>query len=168
MKKAIILSLSVLLITSTGIFAQTNPLDNFINEHASEKGFQFLELKTNMIPEPEADESKGDRTIYLKMISFREDESKNYQATDLYNDFFKKFDKDAYVGLVDIKSSGEHVEILVKKENQMVSEFIIAIREETETTLIAASGNFDLKNLANLSEFQHCRGLHVLKKLCEE
>lgn len=168
MKKVIILAFSVLIIASTGIFAQTNPLDNFINQYSGTKGFQFLEMKTNMLPGDETDETIGDRTLHLKMVSFKEVETSQYQSKDLYNDFFKKFDKDNYVGLVDIKSSGEHVEILVKKENQMVSEFIIAIREETETTLIAASGNFDLKNLAKLSEFQNCRGLHVLEKLCEE
>ncbi|MEZ5083722.1 MAG: DUF4252 domain-containing protein [Bacteroidales bacterium] len=168
MKKLIILTISFLLFSAAAIFAQANPLDNFIEQYSGEKGFQYLELKTNMIPGDENNESAEERMIFLKMVLFNENGSTKYTATDIHSDFLKKFDKESYVGLVDIKSSGDQVELLVKKENQMVTEFVICICEEQETTLIAASGNFDLKNLAKLSKFKDCKGLHILEKLCEE
>jgi hypothetical protein len=45
---------------------------------------------------------------------------------------------------------------------------MIVIQENKETTILAASGSFDLKDVAKFSEMKNCRGLETLEKFCEE
>ena len=169
MKKVLILVSAVMFMFCISIFAQQNPLDGFLAKYSGKEGVKFLELKTNMVgSEKSENEQYSNKVIDLKMISIKGSGPKGNEAKNLYNEFFQEFNKDNYIGLVEVKSSGDNVEILVKKENNRISEFIIAVKEEVETTLIAASGNFDLKDLAKISEFQNCKGLQVLEKLCEE
>ncbi|MCF8368395.1 MAG: DUF4252 domain-containing protein [Bacteroidales bacterium] len=167
MKKIIIIGVVLAVFIQTGI-TQNNPLDQFMTKYASDKNYKFLELKTNMIGHSKEDNTSVNKVLRLKMITQKESGLKGNDAVNFYDEFFKTFNKKEYVGLVEVKSSGDNIEILVKNKDNFVSEFIIAINEESETTIIAASGNFDLKDLAKLSEFQNCKGLQVLDKLCEE
>jgi len=57
---------------------------------------------------------------------------------------------------------------MVKKNGDILSEVIIMVQEDDETTLIAASGNFDLKDLAKFGNMDKCKGLKVLSELCED
>ena len=106
--------------------------------------------------------------VYLRMLTFKESENVNKEASNVYNEFLKVFDKDVYKGLIDVNSSGEKVDMMVKKEDGKVSEIIIVIFDKTETMLVSASGNFDLKKLANFKQIENCKRLGSLKQLCED
>lgn len=73
-----------------------------------------------------------------------------------------------YKGLVEVKSSGENINMMVKKEGDQLSEIVIIVQEKDETTFMVATGNFDLKDIAKLSELKNCKGLQTLEKLCED
>ncbi len=147
---------------------QTNPLDDMIKMYDGQEGFYFLDLKTNLMGSKDEGTKSYDKVVNLKMISFDETENGAYKSSNLYHQFFSKVDKTQYRGLVDIKSSGDNVEMMIKKDGERVEQVIIALQEETSMTIIAASGNFDLKDLAHFKDIRQCHGMQLLQELCEE
>jgi len=140
-----------------------------MKKYAEKPGFYYLDLKTNMVFSQDLENSKNEKKeVNIKMLVFEETQEINLQAADLYQSFIKRLDQSDYVGLMEVKNADENVEIMVKKEEGFVSEFIITLHEDHEATIIAATGNFDLKDLAKLKDFQNCKGLQVLGKICEE
>lgn len=151
------------------LLAQTNPLDGFLEKYSGEKGFYYLDLNTNMFSKSCEDEAQDfEKKVNIKMLSYDETLGKGKQASDMYNVFINQFRNDDYIGLVEVRHSGENVEILVKKENKMVTEFILAMQEKESVTLVAATGNFDLKDLTKLKSLQNCKGMNILHQMCDE
>ena len=160
--------LSLLLIPLLAL-TQTNPLDNLIRKYAHQDGIYFLDLTTNMFnPTADSTSSSSQREINLKVLSVQNNANTNFALTDIYNEMMGTIDKSAYKGLIEIKKSGQNVEFLVRKDGNMVKNLIIAVKEEKEITLIAASGNFDLKDLAKFKQIEKCKGLQILGQLSEE
>lgn len=150
------------------LMAQGNPLDKLMDRYAGMKGVMFLDLKTNMVPVKDSAASGENHVIRVKMLSVNPKLNSAVEPAAMYDEFFKQIDRKGYKGLVEVKSSGDNVEMMVKEEGGKISELIIAVKEHDETTLIAASGDFDLKELARLSQLKNCKGLQVLNSLCEE
>ena len=161
----------LLVIGIPGILAaQSNPLDSYIEKYEGQDGFFFLKLETNLAGiEGEGNkDSEFDKIINLRMLSFEEGKSTKYDASEIYKNFIGEMGKDEYTGIMEVKSSGDNVEMMVKKNGDMLSEVILTVREEDETTIIAASGNFDLKDLAKFNNIKKCKGLEIFGKLCED
>lgn len=168
MKTYILLIIAGLLIPAF-LQAQSNPLDSFHKKYIGQEGFYYVDLKTNMVVGCDSVvRGEKNKEVNVKILSFKESEQSGLSSKSLYDSFVKDIDRDSYIGLIDVKSSDENVEVMVKKENKVVQEFVIIVREENELSLIAASGNFDLKDLARLKNFQNCKGLNLIEKICEE
>jgi len=168
--KKIILLLSVVMLPGL-IFSQSNPLDEMIAKYKDKEGFYYLELKTDMFNKHKDEENKVSqqkRVINILMLSYEEGQNTSYKAKTIYKEFSREIDKDNYIGLIEVKSSGDNVEILVKEIKDIITEVIILIKEEKEAAMIAITGNFDLKDLAKFSELKKCKGLEILGKICEE
>jgi len=172
MNNLIKLFIVLLVIAIPGFLAaQSNPLDSYINKYAGQDGFYYLNLETNMFNAFNVEDSKDsdfNHIINLRMLSYEEGKSTKYDASKIYQDFTAVISKDDYRGIMEVKSNGENVEMMVKKNGDMLSEVIIMVQEDDETTLIAASGNFDLKDLAKFGNMDKCKGLKVLSELCED
>jgi hypothetical protein len=166
MKTNISIIIAMFFILPIMLQAQDHPLDALMDNYKGQPGVYFMDMTTNMFLDTL--EGKTAKTLQLKMISFEEGSGTSLKAKDLYDSFFDRIDREDYIGLVEIKSTDEHMEVMVKKEPEGVSEFIIAVIEEKETTFIGATGNFDLKDLASLKALQNCRGLKVMEQLCED
>jgi hypothetical protein len=160
------LVLIVIIIPAYGV-AQNNALDEYIKTFQGTPGFYFLDVKTNMFNLDEG-ESKNNKMIDLQVVSFEKTENAKFNPKKVYKEFNKSLDKDLYRGLVEVKSSGENVHMLVKKEGDLISEIIFMIEEENETTFLMASGTFDLEDITKLGEIKDCKGFQTLGKLCEE
>ncbi len=104
----------------------------------------------------------------MKMLSYRTGSSSGFTSTDIYNQFTSGIDITSYVGLVEVKNSGEKVEMMVKKEGSKINEIILMVQEKDEATIISASGSFDMKDISKLSEIKNCHAFEMLKNLCEE
>ena len=153
------------------LLAQVNPLDSYIDKYEGAPGFYYMDMKTNMLDFKDKDEEStksSTNIINFKIVSFEKNENSKFDPTMIYKDFNKTLNKDVYKGLVEVKSSGENVNMVVRKEGDQLSEIIIIVQEEDETTLMVATGNFDLKDIAKLSELKNCKGLQTLEKLCED
>lgn len=151
--------------------AQTNPLKSLYDKYQGKEGYYFLELNTNMLNiAKESDREKGNfgNMVNLLIVSCEGETAGKGMPEALYKEFHQNFNPDEYKGLVEVKSKGENVEFLVKQESDGLSGVIILVKEKDETTLISASGNFDLKDLARFSGMEQCKGLEVLGKMCEE
>jgi len=172
MKHSVKISFITLIIAIPGILlAQDNPLDRYIEKYDGDPGFYYMDLKTNMFNFN--DEDKGSQTtqnkiIDFKIVSFEKKDNSKFDPAKIYNDFTKTLNKDIYKGLVEVKSSGENVNMVVKKQGNQIAEIIITVQEKDETTLMVATGNFDLKDVAKLSDVKNCKGLQTLEKLCED
>jgi hypothetical protein len=165
----------IILLLITGLFpallsAQSNALDGLLSKYADQPGFYFLELKTNMFSSEQ--ETNGSPTpgklITVKILSYEEGSSNQSNATDVYEQLRSEIDVNTYKGLIEVKSSGDKIDMMVKKDGVKLSEIVIIVRESTETTVIAASGSLDLKDIAKFSEMKNCHSLETLKKLCED
>ncbi len=171
MKNSVKINMLVFIITIPAIlFAQVNPLDSYISQYDGTPGFYYMDMKTNMFNFDKKGESqiKSDNVIDFKIISFEKTDNSTFDPGKIYNDFSKNLSKDVYKGLVEVKSSGENVNMLVKKTGDQITEIIVTVQEKDEITIIVASGSFDLKDIAKLSELKNCKGLQTLEKLCED
>ena len=172
MKNSIKISFLAFILVIPGILlAQVNPLDCYIEKYEGDPGFYYMDLKTNMFnlnDEEKGTQSTQNKIIDFKIVSFEKNENSKFDPTKIYNDFNKTINKDVYKGLVEVKSSGENINMMVKKEGDQLSEIVIIVQEKDETTLMVATGNFDLKDIAKLSELKNCKGLQALEKLCED
>jgi len=163
------------LVLFTGIIpamltAQSNPLDGLMKRYAEQPGFYFLEMKTNMfnLGNEENVSAEPGKSISMKLLSYRAGSSSGFSPIDIYNQFTSGIDIQSYIGLVEVKNSGEKVEMMVKKEGSKINEIIILIQEKDEATIISASGSFDMKDISKLSEMKNCHAFETLNKLCEE
>jgi hypothetical protein len=170
MKKIIKALLTLAVIFPFILSAQHTKADKLFEKYADETGFYYLNLETNMfsIVDEEASPTQEPQIVYLKMLTFKGSENVNKDASNIYDEFQKAFDSEIYKGLIDVNSKGEKVDMLVKKEDGRVSEIIIILFDETETMLVSASGNFDLKKLATFKQIENCKRLSSLKQLCED
>ena len=170
MKTSIRITFLAFIIAIPGILlAQVNPLDSYIEKYEGTPGFYYMDMKTNMFNFDEKDSPKTENNIIdFKIVSFEKIEKAKFDPADIHDSFTKTLNANIYKGLIDVKSSGENVEMLVKKEGGQIAEIVIIVQEKDETTLMVATGNFDLKDIAKLSELKSCKGLQVLEKLCED
>lgn len=172
MKKTIKISILALIISLPVIlFAQSNPLDSYISQYEGTPGFYYMDMKTNMFSfdENEQDSPKTESNVIdFKIVSFEKTEKAKFDPANIYKNFSKTLNADSYRGLVTVKSSGENVEMLVKKEGNQIAEIVIIVQEKDETILMVATGNFDLKDIAKLRNLKDCKGLEALEKLCED
>lgn len=166
------ISLLVLLIAIPAIlFAQTNPLDSYISQYEGTQGFYYMDMKTNMFgfdDEELGTQKSSTNVIDFKIVSFEKGENSKFEPANMYDNFTKTLNDNVYKGLVNVKSSGENVEMLVKKEGNQIKELIVIVQENDETTFMVATGNFDLKDITKLKNLKNCKGLEALEKLCED
>jgi len=154
--------LALLTVITLAGMSQENPLNGLIEKYAIQEGFYFLDVNTNMMSD------EPGNIIHLKLLSFEQEKNPAYNPAGIYDEFFSQIDKNLYKGLVEVKSSGDNMEMLVRKEGEKIAEVIVAVKGDLETILIAASGTFTLKNLAKFGAAENCRGFKVLEELCEE
>lgn len=163
------LILMIFMATMPFLLSAQNPLDKMFEKYSGKDGFYFIDLKTNLMsPKDDEGNKTYDKVINLKMISFDAEQNKSYSTENLYEVFFSSVDKTRYKGVIDVKSSGENMEMLIRKEGDQLAEVIIAVQEENEITIIAAAGNFDMKDLSQFEQMQKCHGMQMINKLCEE
>ena len=170
MKKTITALFIMVMVSPMILLAQQNPAEKLFEKYSNKSGFYYLNLETNMLStiEKKGGAKSDSEIVYMKMLTFKESEDVKKEASKVYGEFLKVFDKDVYKGLVDVNSAGEKVDMMVKKEDGKVSEIIIVIFDKTETMLVSVSGNFDLKNLATFKQIENCKRLGSLKQLCED
>lgn len=172
MKISIKTKLLAIIIAIPGLLiAQINPLDSYIEKYEGAPGFYYMDLKTNMFNFDDMDEGlqkSSSNIIDFKIVSFEKNKNSTFNPAQIYNDFNSTLSKDVYKGLVEVKSDGELVNMAVKKEGDQIAEIIITVQEKEETTLMVATGNFDLKDIAKLRNLKDCKGLEALEKLCED
>lgn len=167
--KKYVTSLFLMLVIPLALLSQMNPLDGFLKDYKGQDGVFFMDMSTNMLSACKEGEAKDvNMVINLKILSFDKSNKSGLSAKELSEAFFSQVNRDNYIGLVEVKSPDENVEIMVKKENKSISELILVARDDSKISFIAASGNFDLKDLASLKGMQNCSSLKLLGQMCEE
>ena len=152
------------------LLAQSNLLDDLMKKYANKPGFYFLDMQTNMFNSGKDENStlSSEQTISIKILTFDEGASSQFKTLDIYEQFNSGIDVKSYKGLVEVKSSGNKVDMMIRKEGNILSDVIIIIRESNKVTFFSATGSFNLKDLLKLSAIKNCQGLEILEKLCED
>jgi hypothetical protein len=148
-----------------------NPLDGLMKQYTGQTGFYFMEMKTHMfgLANDDAGSNSTGQSISINVLSFREEENSAVKAGDIYNQFKSGIDVDSYKGLAELKSSGDKVEMMIRKKGQgEISDIIIIINEKDEAIILSATGTFNLNDISRLSKMKNCHGLEILNQLCQE
>jgi hypothetical protein len=164
--KKLLKILIALIILPGFVFSQSVKTEKLFEKYAEKEGFYYLKLETNLLSSK--DEFPDDGIVYLQMLTFKQVESSAKEVSKVYKEFQNVFNSQDYTGLIDVNSKGEKMDMMVKKSDGKVSEIVVIILDKTETMLISATGNFDLKKLANFDSVEKCKRLSILQKLCEE
>lgn len=165
MKKVFLISALISVLGLLNGFGQNAAINKMISDHKGEAGVWYLQLTTNLQGQ---DSENVNEALELRLISFDQKQNASLKADNLMKNFFRSVDRSEYKGLVDVKSSGDQVEIMVKKNSDKIEEMILAVEEEDGATFISAYGNFDLKDLLKMAGDSKCKSLEVLELLCEE
>ena len=100
MKTIIKITLLAFIIAIPGIlFAQINPLDNYIEKYEGTPGFYYMDMKTNMFnfdDKEEGSQETSSKIIDFKIVSFEKNENSKFNPTQIYTDFNTTLNKDVY------------------------------------------------------------------------
>ena len=142
--------------------AQSDPLDKLLNKYGNKPGFRYAEIETNMLS---CNSENSSKNLEAKFISFKQDSTTDYNVSEIYNVFSERIKSQSYEALAIVKSSGNHIEMLVKRKGPVISGFVIMMAEENHAFFISASGEFNLKDKVRLKELMKCNFPEMIDKL---
>ncbi|MBN2175046.1 MAG: DUF4252 domain-containing protein [Bacteroidales bacterium] len=148
-------------------FGQSHPLDKTILKYKHEPGFYYLTAETNMMC-PDSLQDHKDWIINLKLVRIDMEEVINGKLSGFIDDFMNQATKSDYIELMKISSNSGQVQMLARKNEGKISEFVLSANEHKETTLIVATGNFDMMDLLSLSSLKNCKGFNLLNHFCRD
>ncbi len=145
--------------------AQSDPLDKLLNKYGDKPGFRYAEMETNMLS---CSSENSSNDLEVKFISFKQDSTTDYNVSEIYNLFSDRIKSQSYEALAIVKSSGNNVEMLVKRKGPVISGFVVMMAEENRTLFLSTSGEFNLKDIARLKELIKSKFPEMIDKFCRD
>ncbi len=169
MKRIIIIqfALSLTLIS----FAQSDPVSDFFNKYAGTEGYTTVNVTGDLFKMLSGVESENgeieELSAMLKEVKILtlEDKSKGPDL-DFYKNVYLKLDRSLYKELLTVQESNQHVNMLAKEENGIITEFILVVGGD-DNVLISIKGNIALNKMAGLADSFDFAGFDKLKMLEE-
>jgi len=163
-----------MLIFSSSIFAQNDPVDRLFNKYGEKDGFTTVYISPKMFSlfsqvDPE-DKDLQDLMGGLKSIRILASDEETGQNKDLnfYKEVMKDLPQDKYEELMVVKDSGQDLKFLIREENGKVVELLLVGGGSGDNVLISIRGNIDMKNISKISKALNVEGLNNLEKLDEK
>ena len=164
--RKLILFITGLLLTMT-IQAQTNPIDEMFNKYSEKDGFTVVTISSKMFSmfADQDGENKDADDIMRRLKSIRilsvEDSLLN-QNLNFYTELSKKLDLSVYEELMVVKEGHDITKFLVRQKGNLISELLVISGGPGGNSLISIKGDFNLKNISDLSKNS---GIEELKNL---
>ncbi len=168
MKKSLLTFASVLV--TLVVQAQTNPVDELFNKYSEKQGFTVVTISGRMFS-MFADMETGDEVkkdtddIIAKLKSVRilsvEDSLLN-KDLNFYTELSKKLNLTVYEELMMVKEGGDITKFLIKQSGKVITELLVITGGPGGNSLISIKGEFNLKNISDLSKSV---GIEELKSL---
>lgn len=165
MKKTVLLL--AFIITTVGLTAQRNGLDNFFSRYAGLDGYTSVNINGDLLGLfAKLDDDSDLDDLSRKIISIRiitsEDGTRHPQVS-----FASELDgvirRGGYEELMTVRDSDDDVRILVKTAGETIKEILVLASGEKET-VIHIKGSFKQRDVENLSR-RHIDGLESLEML---
>lgn len=158
------LLLTLTLIISPVINAETSITDRVFNQYAEQKGFTTVNISTgifSMLAENDQDAELLKKIDSIKILSV-DDPVKT--KIDFRKDLISQLPRDQYKELMIVKEKNQEVIMLVKQSGQVITEFLMVVGGE-DNALIKIQGLFDTDTLRKLGQTANIGTLAQLQKL---
>lgn len=149
---------------SDKLFEKYSGRDGYTSIHITQYMFQlFADLDTDEeMKEFTEMASSIDR---MKILTVDSDSLHPNRARDFYKDASSTLPIKQYQELMVVKDGDQTVQMLIKEEGKLVSEFLMLVNDDHESVVISITGNIDLNQLARMSSKMNIEGLENLQEL---
>jgi hypothetical protein len=168
MKKSILFF--TLMSFSIIINAQTNAIDEMFNKYGDKDGFTVVTISSKMLgmfSNKESDNKDADDLVH-KLKSIRilsvEDSTLN-KNLNFYTELRTKLDLSVYEELMGVKEGQNITKILIRHNGETISELLMIVGGPAGNSLISIKGEFNMKNISDLSKSMDIQELKSLDKI---
>jgi hypothetical protein len=152
------------------IKAQSNPVDDMFNKYSERDGFTVVTISSRMFgmfSNLDSEDKDADDLIH-KLKSIRilsvEDSLLN-KNINFYTELSKKLDLSAYEELMVVKGGKDVTKFLIKQNGKTISELLVITGGPGGNSLISIRGDFNLKNISELSKSTGIKELEGLENV---
>ena len=149
--------LTVVLLLSPVISAQTNPIDEIFEKYSEKEGFTSIYISGKMLGMLGGMEAKSGNTdnLMLRLKSIRiltEDDSLSKTNVNFFTELSKKLDLSVYEELMVIREGQDVTKFLVRQNGDRISELLMISGGTNGNSLISIRGDMNLKEISQLSK----------------
>lgn len=164
--KKILFSLIITAVTFT-LKAQGDPVNEVFNKYANQEGYTTVNITGDFFKMLASnDNHNADLQKLSKSLSevriLAQDDEKAGKPLDFYKLVYDKLDKSIYKELMTVKQSDQKVNMLVKENNGIISEFLMIVAGK-DNVLINIKGNIKLSELSEMANSMDIKGFDKLK-----
>jgi Domain of unknown function (DUF4252) len=168
--KKIFLSIIALCLTVL-IQAQSNPVDELFNKYSEKEGFTVVSISGRMFSMFTDDDSNASSDNVLSMLKsikiLSVSDSLLNENLNFYNELSRKLDLSVYEELMVVKEGHDITKFLIKQKGKLISELLVISGGPDGNSLISIRGEFNLKNISDLSKnlgLEELEGLEDVQK----
>jgi hypothetical protein len=149
--------LTVVLLLSPVISAQTNPIDEIFEKYSEKEGFTSIYISGKMLGMLGGMEAKSGNTdnLMLRLKSIRiltEDDSLSKTNVNFFTELSKKLDLSVYEELMVVREGQDVTKFLIRQNGDRISELLMISGGANGNSLISIRGDMDLKEISQLSK----------------
>jgi len=154
--KRILIFITVLCLTLS-IQAQRNAVDDLFNKYSEKDGFTIVSISGrmfSMFSDMETDNEDADNVINrlnsIKILSVQD--SLLNRNLNFYTELTRNLDLSVYEELMVVKEGRDITKFLIRQKGNLISELIVITGGPGGNSLISIKGDFNLKNISDLSK----------------
>ncbi|MBI9035855.1 MAG: DUF4252 domain-containing protein [Bacteroidales bacterium] len=172
MKKTVLLSVIVALLSLPMISNAQSAMDELYEKYAGKKGFTSVNISKEMFQLFSQLEVKGDGVEEARQLSDKMDGMKILTYTpskgeienfDFYAEIIRIFPVKEYVELMRVKEEGEEVQILIKKDGEKIADFLLIAKEANEIVVMNITGMLTMEDINKVSSQMNIEVMEDLK-----
>ncbi len=152
------------------IKAQSNPIDEMFNKYSERDGFTVVTISSRMFSmfSDLDSENKDADDLITKLKSIKilavEDSVLN-KSINFYTELSKKLNMSSYEELMNVKEGKDVTKFLIKQSGKVITELLVITGGPGGNSLISIKGEFNLKNISDLSKSTGIKELEGLEKM---
>ncbi len=139
--------------------AQSDPVSDIFDRYANKEGFTVINISGDLVKMISGgDKDDNDlRKLTASVTDFRilvHEQDSDKEFPGFHNLIFDKLDKGAYKELMTVKENDQDVNIMMKEENEFISELLMIVSGDDDV-LMRLRGHFKMSDLASLTGMMH-------------
>jgi len=158
--------LIVLLVATTGVFAQDDAIGKFFGKYVEDSRFTVVSVSPKMfrlLSKVNWDTIPADLKQTVTRLHSLRILSTETTPLQFYKEALSKIDMKEYEELITIRSRNDNVRFVIKEAGGVVHELLMIAVDEDGFTLLSFTGDIDLDKLSRLSSSLDIKGMEGLK-----